>query len=215
MTLPIIVHNKVASLDGNGLPVAGDGCDYQVINPRARKATKVRRKSDGAFIASKSPQRLNVFLAKFGLPQSAIDEIEVIEGETDTEFVNRIAAAHVPAGFNFELVEPENLPDQRWQPAWRLNERVLSIDPSEARKQRIVEIEREASLLTEILAKEHSVAIAKGDSISASVLQQKVQALTALDKATIEAEIAVVADLDSLDKHEPTAIKDAKQGTKT
>lgn len=110
----------------------------------------------------------------------------------------------------YEIVEHTELPSRRFRGAWKSDGKTVAVDLDAAKKIRVAELEREAAILTEAAAKEHMIATAKGDNATATAARQKVQALASLDKASIEAAVADVADLDALAKHEPAAIKDAK-----
>lgn len=137
-------------------------------------------------------------------------------GETEAQAAARVLATDVPLDASDAVViDKARMPqNRRWRDAWRVADGKIVVDLDEAKKIRVAELEREQSVLIEANAKKYMIAVAKGDTAIAQAAQQKAQALSSLDKTAIEASVAVVADLVSLDKHEPDAIKDAKQGPK-
>lgn len=151
-----------------------------------------------------------------------------LKGESEEQYLDRIAL-HASTEPNFDAtatrgpnVDAEEIGaiGKRWRKAWRLDDKGIVVDLDEAKKVRAAELHAEVHGfefrgkrfpgLLDTLAAEYQKAIMLGDEPAATAIQTKAQAVAALDKASIEAAVADVADLDALAKHEPTAIKNAK-----
>ena len=110
-----------------------------------------------------------------------------MKGESDDEFLLRIAIKDVPAGVDWHIQPKASLPSRRWRNAWKKSGNAVAVDNAEARKLLNEEFQAELTKRT----KDASDAVAEAEDEDG---QQKAKAAKDYRKALRAMTAKVSAD---------------------
>ncbi len=136
-----------------------------------------------------------------------------LNGESDLDFANRIATKDAPAGVAYTLIDSALLPATfRWsQPnlcAWRLVAGAIVVDLPTARQIRRAEALADRDGRLPRVRAAQAAATEDGKTILLAALKARAVTLRGLE-ATIDAQLAAVADLATLSTFTPTELQQA------
>lgn len=125
-------------------------------------------------------------------------------GESEADFVRRIADRLVPAGVPYRIIDASDLPSRRWRAAWAdAGSGSVAVPLARARLVRRRELLARRLGVLAALGEQIEAALDEGDTMLAVARRAKRRRVRDLTAESLDAELAAIPDLATLDTYTP------------